>query len=579
MKAGKEKLVASEYMSNNFINTEAIWYKNSFYISIFLISIFRLWITSDVRLIAIPSTSDDFHYVINAYHYKMGKWLGPLDNWTLLTLPFFSIYLAFLSKLKISLIFSNHLLYVLSWIFGVFTLKHFIKKDWILIFTFILVLFNPMFYGGDVSRVVREGMWVPCSTFILFCYIRMVFIEQKFYLKFIYSFLIGLLVSAFYLTREDGILILPIMFFFIACYVFINFKTFKINWLKSSLLFLLPFIILKLSMIYIVSLNNKYYKADFLYENQMKELNEFMTLINSLEQNKLIERISLTYENRLKLIKYSPTFGNLKYMEPVFAGWSDKEGKYKNESVHFTTALKGVLYYDGYYNYNYSAVKQFYVNVTNELKDLINRGIFKIKKPHEMQKYLPAIFDLNKINLSDIFSKIVKCFSLMITLDDFKLLDSHEFGQYTYGNEQTIAIFKEVTNCELAYTEQEATPEVKEAYKNTLKNKILQTNYNFYKLFIPTLFLISFCGFIFLMLSKKIFQFYPYLIYCILAILLFVAIRVLVLSLVCSNADICLFSLKYFSLCFPYVFAFTAISIGLTIEILFSKINKSIPKQ
>lgn len=560
VKQNKNEIIATQL---NQIDTIA-WYKNPFFITIFFISIFRLWITSDVRLIGVPSTTDDFHYVITAYYNKMGKWLGPLDQYTLHTLPFFAIFLATLSKFKISLIFANHFLYVLSWVFGIFTLRHFIKKDWVLIFAFLLVLFNPMFYAGDVSRVVREGMWVPCATFIFFCYIRMFFVETQFIVKTIYSIVIGLLVSAFYLTREDGIMIYPLMLFLITSFLWIQRKNIKSEWIKTSILIVLPFIILKLCCWNIIRLNKTYYKADFLYENQMKEGADFMSLLNSIKQNKKVERITLTTENRLKLYELSPTFAQLKPYDQIFQSWSEQSGAIKGECIHFGTALKSVFLYAGYYQ-NYTTIRLFYINATLELKKLIENGTFQLIEPHPLQKYVPVI-NLRTFSLSDIISKTLECLWVVVTLDDFKLLDSHEFGEYTYGNEQTIAILKEVTNSKLAYTEQEATPKVKEAYKNTLKNILLNFNYTFYKLITIILLTVALFSFLYLLLNKKFLNDNPILVVIILFSVIVILIRVIMLTLVCSSSNICLFSVKYLTIVYPFMYFFSGISVGLMLE-------------
>ncbi len=551
----------------NLISENTIpWYKNPFYITIFCLSIFRLWLTSDIRLIAIPSITDDYHYVITAYYNKMGQWMGPLDHFTLHLLPFFSVYLAYLSKFKISLLFANHFLYTTSWIFGIFTLRHFIKKDWILIFIFVLVLFQPMTYAGDVCRVVREGMWVPCATFILFCYIRMFFIETKFYVKLIYSFIIGLLVSVFYLTREDGLIIFPLMLFLIASFLWTERKNIKTNWLRMCIVIILPFLILKLSCWNVIRLNMKYYKADYLYENVMKENIELYNLFSTIKQNKVNKRVVLTTANRYRMYELSPTFAQIKPYDEAFVGWQEKgNGPDKGETGHFGLALKYALNYAGYYS-KIAFVKAFYKNLKVDIQKLLDDGTFEKIEQHPFQKYLPGIIDLNNFDFTLLISKFIECTKIVIFLES---LDT-AIGEYSYGNEQTLAMFKEMTNSELAFTDSEADKESFNNYKNSFKNQLRNLNHKFYSLITPVLFFLTLILLFYIVLNNSVN-------YCIKTIALFafaaVMARISTLVLLAVSSDIGLFFSKYLSLSYPFLFLFIGLTVGLFIDSVQSKVK------
>ncbi len=553
---------------------------NKFLFGITLISIIRLWLTSDIKLIAIPSNTDDFHYTLLAYYIKSGDWLGPLDQLTLHTKTFFPVYLAYISKMQLPYIFMNHLIYVLSVIFAFFTIRKIIKNDLILLLGYTLVLFNPMLYAGDVSRVVREGIWVPLAILIVFLYIRILFLEDQFLKKYLYSILCGFCLGGFYLTREDGLMIFPIVGLLSFAFVVFKFKSFKLNLIKYIILLIIPLFVTKSMIYWNQSLNKKKYKVGITWEGELKSAGEFGNALSQIHQDIKISGIPYSRDTRLKLYKEVPEFAKLKQFEDIFLAWSEKTGKNQGELIHFNHALKWALHQAGYYE-NYKKIDEFYKNAKSDILRAYDEGRLKRKmdKPSDKKNSIALFFE--KISgpypsmlydlLFEKYSEMIKGLNFALKLNDFKQFETHEFGSVTYGDEKVINIFKEVTNSPIAFTEEDATPERLLLQANTLKNKLMLYNYKAYSVFTQWLFYISLIFSLFIVYHEYKNKSYA-LSVLLSACLAIIVIRIYILVTILHTNN--LFSVKYLSLVYAFIYIFVAISFGFFANYLLSIYRK-----
>lgn len=548
--------------------------KNKLIFTITLISIFRLWLTSDLRLIAIPSTSDDFHYTLLAYYIKSGKWLGPLDQWTLHTRVFFPIFLAFISKLKIPLLFANHFLYTISIIFGFLTIRKIIKNDWIILVGFILVLFNPMFYAGDMNRVIREGLWVPLAIIIIFSYLRFLFLEDRLFMRFLYASVSSFCLAAFYLTREDGLMIFPVLILISLFYLIFNFKAFKERYLLNISMLILPFLMVKLFLLWNLDKNYKYYKADFLVESEMDSRINFFTALSQVKQDKVIPGIPYTKDTRYRLYEQVPSFSKLLPYEDLFIRWSETTGEWSGEVHHFGIAFNSILKNAGYYE-SYSKLRMFYQKATVEIINALESG--KLQRntisivPEKKVPILGNIINFLNTYFNYIFD-LFKHYKLMfdglnfaLQLKDFNLFQTHEFGSVSYGSDEVISVFRDVTNNQLAFTQEQATAANIEKQENSIRNIFLQINYSIYSKITIWLFYLALLSFpILLYFSYKKRQILPSVV--LFSCLAIICIRIYIIIFIGLNENANLLSVKYLALIYPFIYIFIAFNFGFLVD-------------
>lgn len=160
------------------------------------------------------SPHDDAWVVKRALYILQGKWLGPYDQFTLIKGPFSPLFMAFASAVGVTFTGLNTALYSFACVVFVAAVRPQIKSQWLLVFCFVVLLFNPLTYAIETGqRIYRNGMgqW---EILLIFACLAAVLLrrneEWKRLLKWV--FVAGLTLGAFFLTREDATWIYPFVF-------------------------------------------------------------------------------------------------------------------------------------------------------------------------------------------------------------------------------------------------------------------------------------------------------------------------------------------------------------------------------
>lgn len=176
-----------------------------------LLSVFYLWIIASVPIYAITDAGyDDAWFIGMAAKILAGKWLGPYNHMTLIKGPFFSFWLAANWVIGTPVLVGEGILYAMA---GILILSAFWREThwkWVFLPIFGYYLFNPMIYTFQNLRLVREGMYVPLTLLLVaaFTWNYKVSRSQDL-IRLGWATVLGVIGGAYWLTREEGIWILP----------------------------------------------------------------------------------------------------------------------------------------------------------------------------------------------------------------------------------------------------------------------------------------------------------------------------------------------------------------------------------
>ncbi|MCB1814636.1 MAG: hypothetical protein KDK04_23375, partial [Candidatus Competibacteraceae bacterium] len=178
-------------------------------------TIIKIYLTDAQGLIAFAQhIHDDALFVNLANAILSGHWLGDYDQYTLIKGPFYPLWIALCNVVNLPLTYSHQLLYIISCAWAVYALRPLLKGHTIWQFAFYSVLlFNPISYQFDVfPRVIRDGIYTPLTLMLVgFCFGLLLRINTSKTQAILWSLGYGLCLSAFWLTREEGIWILPLL--------------------------------------------------------------------------------------------------------------------------------------------------------------------------------------------------------------------------------------------------------------------------------------------------------------------------------------------------------------------------------
>ena len=178
-----------------------------------LLVLFKLWLVSDQTLWARADfMHDDLLFIRLADNLLQFGWLGPYNNLTLAKGPCYPIWIAFSFVIGVPLLLSQHLLYVAASLVTYSALGPLIRKLALRVALFALLLFNPVTFTFQMTCVLRDALYpslsLPVAGSAIGLFARC---HYPFRSLIVWAVICGVATTAFWLTREEGIWILPFL--------------------------------------------------------------------------------------------------------------------------------------------------------------------------------------------------------------------------------------------------------------------------------------------------------------------------------------------------------------------------------
>ena len=179
-----------------------------------LIAAASLFLRTGIPIFAIGNAAfDDALFIRQARYLGGGHWLGPFDNLTFLKGMFYPLFILISFILSIPLNVAEQAVYLASALLAArFALR--VSNDrWLALSLFAVLAFNPVLFTWSLARVIREGLYLSLSFAAVVLLMEVVFppAEPSRRRGLKYGVSLGLVFGAFWLTREEGVWLLPAM--------------------------------------------------------------------------------------------------------------------------------------------------------------------------------------------------------------------------------------------------------------------------------------------------------------------------------------------------------------------------------
>ncbi len=350
-------------------------------IAIFFVAM-RLWLSSIMQISAEPGQFyDDGLYVNLAVELLAGNWLGNYNNLTLIKGPGYPLWLAFNSLIGTPLLLSQSILYVISSALLTISLRSTINNKPLLLLLFILLLFNPFIE----TRVMREGIYP--SLFMLVCAgfigIYSEACESKTRMT-AWSALAGFSLLWFWITREEGIWIFPLVLLLIlATSRSIHSRSLNDKFSRYFIVFA-PVLIAILGISTLALINFIYYGKFINIEIKDNPLLSAYGALTRVSHEQYIRYLDVPKEVRYKIYAVSPAFAELKpYLDegrsPLIESWKKLTcGMYPKTCGDIggnwmMWAFRDAVFLAGYHTSASQAAK-FYEKVAAEVNTACDNG-------------------------------------------------------------------------------------------------------------------------------------------------------------------------------------------------------------
>lgn len=340
-------------------NAKKIIKKHGFIIAIIVFAILKQILITNIPITAYPNQGyDDDMMVEMAKNIRAGNWLGNYNSNILVKGPVFPTILAIINYFGLSYISTMNIIYTIACIFFIYVLKDIFKSKKSLFATYLVLLFNPVSYAfWTLQRVYRNGITLAQVLFVIGSFFAIYQRREKSVKRILpFSIIGGITLATLWLTREDGIWILPFVLVVVAInlvsvviqYLKNNKKELKkINWsefISKSIVVILPIIILFTSLHITRAINYKKYGVYVYNEINDGYFGKVIKIIYSIKTDEDIQYVTATRNKINILYESSETLNSIKpELEASMDAWANNDrhpGDMQVEDGWFWWALK-----------------------------------------------------------------------------------------------------------------------------------------------------------------------------------------------------------------------------------------------
>lgn len=269
----------------------------------------KLWLASGQAQYALPADPyDDRLFLRLATYLLQGRWLGPYDELTLAKGPFYPLFLAASSTLRLPITVAQNLLYIAAAWLLVLALRPLRLRGWLRLLLLLAILLCPALADtGAFVRAWRQAVW-PSLVLLSFAgtaglSLRM---EAGARSRAAWSLLLGLSLGAVWLDREEAAWVLPMLAFPLVFAALRSGRLTSLVWLCA------PFAIAALCVSAVALQNFRAYRFGGIVEFRDDAFVSAYGAISRVEPHDSVRRIPVTWAARERIYAVSPAFSSLR---------------------------------------------------------------------------------------------------------------------------------------------------------------------------------------------------------------------------------------------------------------------------
>lgn len=369
--------------------------RQTFFFYLCGITLLAIFLGANRDLFAIPAAvHDDRLFVNRALDLLQGHWLGDYNQYTLIKGPFFPLFMAVNNVLGFPLLVAEQVLFCLAGLTFLYALTYLYRQPrWPLILIYALYAFQPVAFS--LNRTVRESLYVSLTVFFFaggvlgMAHLLGRVPPQR---TAAHAALLGLSSAAFWLTREEGLWLVPsllLLFVIGAVSQYRQSRSLKAV-LGRSRMFGLSLLLCSVCVLCVACLNYANYGV-FLARSELLS-NEFGTAYGSLTRVKAATwdaHIPVPHAARQQLYAQSPSFRQLQAAldDPATVkGWSSFSCPFYPSTCGdyaggwFVWSFRDAVVRAGYTTA--PRAMQFYSDLANEVNRLCDMKQLQCTKPH-----------------------------------------------------------------------------------------------------------------------------------------------------------------------------------------------------
>jgi hypothetical protein len=422
----------------------------AFFVTCPLLFFLKLWFVRAHLVMVTVTPHDDLLFIRHAYSLLSGDWLGEYNQLTLIKEPFYPIFIALSNLLCIPLLAAQQILHAFSCCIFIWAIWPVVKKRYILLAVYIVLLLNPGSYNyPGVGRIFQLAIYSPLATMVLSFLLGMAIRStQSFKKGLLWSLGLGVAISLFWITRDESIFMLPsLLLIFLFLLLSVGRKSLK-QFGYMLLLSGLPFVMLAGTTRIIEKINMTKYGIPAVVEITSDAFKAAYSGLLRIKSKHEMRYFPVVRDARLKAYAVSPSFKEVeKYLDgPIGQGWQNLSGTGDIPAAFFIWAFRDSVAAAGYHKNGTEALR-FYQKMGDEINAACDSGQLDCrKKPNSLisssSLVPPWRPEYNKLVLPTFYSIILRVVA-------FDGLNASTESARSFGPPEIMDLFSAVTGEEL----------------------------------------------------------------------------------------------------------------------------------
>ena len=307
-----------------------------------------------------------------------GNWLGEYNWLTMSKHMFFSVWLALLHFLKIPYHVGGQLLWAAACAVCAQAFSPVLPKGNSKAVLYLFLLWNPATVAEFTFRVYRDNIFPALCLLFFSAVIGVALRCSEAVLKQLpYLIIMGLSFGLIYLTREDGIWVLPFYICGTAITLFfiLQNKTLK-NKVQRLAVFIIPVILSATCIAAYCGMNYRHYGRFIVSDFTSSEFQDAVGAMTRITPTEWDPYVSVPLETRELLYEHAPLFalleGNLEGADIGNSYRHSYSGDFRSGAYYW--ALRKAVFLEGFY-IDASSSEAYYVEIASQINALCDAGI------------------------------------------------------------------------------------------------------------------------------------------------------------------------------------------------------------
>ena len=369
---------------------------------------------------------DDALYMVLGQYLSNGDWLGPYNQMTLAKGSGYPIFLSINKLIGIPVTLSIAILHLTScWLIAI-SIKKLPIGIFLQLTSYLIIIFHPILLP---LRILRENIYHSLTMMIVSGAIIITTAsykkKEKQYIPFF-----GIVLGFFWITREEGVWILPgLLFLLLAKLYQLKHENLPIKKFVYQIAIFASFAYLPVLTVSFANMY-KYGKFDNV-EFKSAEFSTALESLNSVQAGKTIPYLPVSREKRMAIYAISPSFNELQdYFETKGTFWTKFGCQVHPHTCGdyaggwFVWALRDAVAELGYYE-NPQKAAAFYQRITDEIAASCKEGLISCSS-----NPIPLMPLISMTQLKELPRKFIEAINMLLLQTDVPHLDGPSAGTF-----------------------------------------------------------------------------------------------------------------------------------------------------